>query len=171
MPIFKREQDPPFNQIPIVGRQNSVPAVRSEPLATPAPPAIDPAPPTAIDPPAREAPRPASQLDRASAAVLDKKTEITGNVRSEGNVLIEGAFHGELEARETIWVEQGARTQGQLRATDVVISGTFDGEIGCQNRLQIAASATVSGEIRTPVLVIEEGATINCRFNMRASGR
>jgi cytoskeletal protein CcmA (bactofilin family) len=70
-----------------------------------------------------------------------------------------------------ISVEKGAQAKGQLRANDAVISGAYDGEVECQHRLQISATAIVSGEIKTPVLVIEEGATINCRFSMARSGR
>ena len=86
-------------------------------------------------------------------------------------MLVEGCFQGEIEAKETVWVERGATAKGQLRASAAVISGTFDGEADCQQRLQITQSATVSGEIKTPMLIIEEGATINCRFSMTRSGR
>jgi cytoskeletal protein CcmA (bactofilin family) len=110
-------------------------------------------------------------VNRAAAAVIDKISEIKGTLHSQGNVLIEGHFQGEIEAKETVWVEKGAQTQAQLRANDAVISGSFDGEIVCQHRLQIAASATISGEIKTPVLVVEEGATVNCRFSMTRSRR
>jgi cytoskeletal protein CcmA (bactofilin family) len=110
------------------------------------------------------------QPARAPAAVIDDKTEITGNLKSTGNVLIEGRFHGEVEATETIWVEPRAQSDGQLRANDAVISGAVDGEIDCRRRLQIAATAVVSGEIRTPILVIEDGATVNCRFSMTREG-
>jgi cytoskeletal protein CcmA (bactofilin family) len=103
---------------------------------------------------------------REAAAVVDRKTEITGSLHSSGNVLIEGRFHGEVEATETVWVEHGAESDGQLRASAAVISGAVDGQIACGRRLQIASSAVVSGEIKTPLLVIEDGATVNCRFSM-----
>jgi cytoskeletal protein CcmA (bactofilin family) len=109
-------------------------------------------------------------VNREAAAVVDQKSEIKGTLHSQGNVLVEGCFEGEIEAKETVWVEKGAQTQAQLRATDVIVSGTFNGEIDCRRRLQIAATATISGEIKTPVLVIEEGATVNCRFSMTRSG-
>ena len=85
-------------------------------------------------------------------------------------MLIEGCFHGEVEASETVWVERGAQSDGQLRANDAVISGSVDGQIDCQRRLQIAAGAVVSGQIKTPILVIEDGATVNCRFSMSREG-
>lgn len=116
------------------------------------------------------APSPAREVPR-EAAIVDRHSEITGTLHSQGNVVVEGCFQGEIEAREAVWVEKGAEIQAQLRANDVVISGSFNGEIVGQRRVQIAASATISGEIKTPVLIVEEGSTVNCRFAMSRSGR
>lgn len=144
----------------------------SSPAAPPASPAPAATPPVAsATPEVASRPSIAPPVNREAAAVIDRKTDITGTLHSQGHVLIEGLFQGEIEAKETVWVEDGAQTQGQIRANDAVISGSFDGEIVCQHRLQIAASATISGEIKTPVLVIEEGATVNCRFSMARAGR
>jgi cytoskeletal protein CcmA (bactofilin family) len=174
MPIFKRDQDPPYNQPrPASAAVTQTPPRNDKPLASAAAapvsaPAASPA--SARTEPASGSPQPAQTPARPPAAVIDEKTEITGNLKSAGNVLIEGQFHGEVEATETIWVEPHAQSDGQLRANDAVISGAVDGEIDCRRRLQIAATAVVSGEIKTPILVIEDGATVNCRFSMTREG-
>jgi cytoskeletal protein CcmA (bactofilin family) len=103
--------------------------------------------------------------------VIDKQSEITGTLHSKGNVLVEGIFQGEIEAKETILVEKNARTEGKLLANDVIISGTSGGEIGCQHRLHITATASITGEVKTPILVVEDGSVVNCRFNMTRTGR
>ncbi len=157
MSVFRKDRDPisaPPMEIPI----KQAPAPAPEPARNgPAPLAAAPAQPP--------------QAQRDGAAIVDKRSEITGTLHSQGNVLIEGNFQGEIEAKATVWVEQGAQTKGQLCANDVVISGAFDGEINCQHRLQVASSASIQGEIKTPVLVIEEGSTVNCRFKMTRAGR
>jgi cytoskeletal protein CcmA (bactofilin family) len=167
MSIFKREQEPPYNRAA---------ATRSSPPGAPAAQYREPPPAPTPALPGDTSPEPAANVTatppvaREAAAVVDSKTEITGTLHSSGNVLIEGRFHGEVEANETVWVEEGAQSDGQLRASAAVISGAFDGQVECGTRLQIAASAVVSGEIKTPILVIEDGATVNCRFSMaRAS--
>lgn len=173
MSFMKRDRDP-YRTPPV-----SAPA--QQPVATtqPAPKGDVSAPPrdsaAAIasqgeDAAARPAVPAAPPVNREAAAVIDTRSEIKGTLHTEGNVLIEGCFQGEIEAKETVWVEKGSQTQAQLRANDVIISGSFDGEVDCRHRLQISASATVSGEIKTPMLVIEEGATVNCRFSMARSG-
>ncbi len=187
MPIFKREPDPPpapqgsaasragyttaSDRAARVTASQPTPVTPATP-ATPGPaaaPVNEPVPTSA--PEAIPQPAQAPRVNREDAAVIDRKTDITGTLHSQGDVLVEGLFQGEIEAKQTVWVEDGAQTQGQIRANDAVVSGSFDGEIVCQHRLQIAASATISGEIKTPVLVIEEGATVNCRFSMARAGR
>jgi cytoskeletal protein CcmA (bactofilin family) len=172
MSIFKREPDPPYNRA-AASRATPAPvtptAVRRE--AAPAP-TLATSPAEHAAGPTRETIAPAAEppVDREAAAVIDRKTEITGTLHSSGNVLIEGRFHGEVEANETVWVDRGAQSDGQIRASAAVISGAVDGQVDCANRLQIAATAVISGEIKTPILVIEDGATVNCRFSMARSG-
>lgn len=105
------------------------------------------------------------------AAVLDRNTRIQGTLQSEGNVLVEGSFDGDMEARETILVEKEASVKGHLLANDVIVSGLFDGEAVCQHRFRVTPGGSVSGQINTQVLVIEEGSTVNCRFTMARERR
>jgi cytoskeletal protein CcmA (bactofilin family) len=115
--------------------------------------------------------QPAHVISRDSAAVIDRNTELTGNLHSKGNILIEGKFQGDIEANETVVIDQEADAKGHVSANEVIVSGTFDGEIVCRHRTQITSSASIKGEIKTPILVIEEGSTVDCRFEMSREGR
>ncbi len=176
MSVFKRDRDP--YQSPAV----STPAVKQTQAPTSEPaqkdrapvaaaPAPVSAPPAAGLVPTTPQPGKLPVLNRETAAVIDKKSEFEGTLHSQGDVLVEGSFEGEIEAKATVWVEKGAQTQAQLRANDVVISGAFNGEVECQHRLHITATASITGQIKTPVLVIEDGATVNCRFSMTRTRR
>ncbi len=142
------------------------PREEAESISTPPPPPRpEPTPPVT-------APRPSAPgFPRDAAAVIDKKTQLSGTLHSEGNVLIEGAFEGQIEAKETILVEKDAQARGELRANNVIISGSFDGQIVCQNRFRVTPTGSIKGEINTSILVIEEGSTVNCRFVMSRERR
>ncbi len=172
MSFFKRDQEPSGKQTtqrterpPLAPRPEPVERVRPIPTVAST---VAPTPEPTAAPSERVK---ASTVNRENAAILDRNTDLTGTLHSQCNVLIEGCFQGEIDAKETIWVEEGARTQGQLHSNEAVISGSFEGEVDCQHRLQITETAAVSGEIKTPVLIVEEGATINCRFSMPRVGR
>ena len=167
MSIFKRDREEPVGSTIPPARQPPPSGVREvRPVA-----AQTPAAAAQTDSPARQQPTDAPVLRRDDAAVLDHNTQLTGTLLSEGNVLIEGSFEGEMDAKEMIVVEKDASAEGKLRATDVIVSGTFDGEVICQNRLWVRPGGSISGEINTSVLVIEEGSTVNCRFVMSREER
>jgi cytoskeletal protein CcmA (bactofilin family) len=109
-------------------------------------------------------------LQRDNAAVIDKNSELSGTLHSNGNVLIEGVFKGEIEAKDTVFIERDAKTDAKLRANDVIISGMFDGVIDCRHRVQITSTSTIKGEVNTPILVVEEGSTVDCCFKMTRAG-
>ncbi len=114
---------------------------------------------------------PAFDQARESAAVLDRNTRIQGTLQSDGNVLIEGSFDGDIEARETVMIENEATVKGHLLANDVIVSGMFDGEAVCQRQFRVTPGGSVAGQINTEVLVVEEGSTVNCRFTMARERR
>lgn len=169
MPIWKRDQDmTPVAQSEPPARQAYNPGIQRD-YEQPEPPEA-----RAIEHPevgaGAEADTGMGLPAGEPVAVIDSNSSIDGTFRSRGNVLVEGSFHGTLEADKTVLVARGAQTQAQLRASDTIVCGSFDGEIVCERQLKIASTATISGEIKTPVLVIEEGATVNCRFTMARAG-
>ena len=176
MSVFKRTRDS-------YGTTAKQPPQKTSTVAPPPPPLTQ-------EPPRREVPpttspdrtsesSPASDarvlvdsiVPRDSAAIIDRKTDLTGTLHSKGNILIEGRFQGDIEAQETVLVDKDAHAKGHVSANDVIVSGSFDGEILCQHRLHITSTASIRGEIKTPILVIEEGSTVDCRFEMSREGR
>jgi len=166
MTLFKRDRVRDRRPVPPPPKPSAPVTARGEPQ--PAAPVSPPSPEPALPVVPRPAP---TGFSRDSAAVIDKNTRLTGTLHSEGNVLIEGSFDGEIEAKETILVERDAQAQGQLQANNVIISGSFDGQIVCQSRFRVTPTGRIKGEINTSILVVEEGSTVNCRFVMSREGR
>lgn len=164
MSLFKRDSQQPAQAAPNPRWQgHSSPEPPAKPTLPPEPtPMTTPDPPSPAESPAVLAP----SLDRQRAAVLDRNTRIQGTLHSDGNVLVEGSFEGDMEAREAILIEKDASAQGHFLANDVIVSGAFDGEAVCQGKFRVTPSGTVSGQINTRVLIVEEGSTVNCRFSM-----
>ena len=166
MSLFKREGDQPPQ--PTLSNPRSLsttdvvikPGSQSEqpppPVMTPPPPSVTPPQPKSMVP----------SLSRDAAAVLDGNSRLKGTLHSQGNVLIEGSFEGEMEAKETILVQKDAKAKGQLLAENVIVSGVFDGEAVCQGQFHVTPTGSIAGEINTRILVVEEGSTVNCRFIM-----
>ena len=84
---------------------------------------------------------------------------ITGELSSEQDVVIEGAFDGQImsPARQ-VTIRQSANVKGKVVAQSVTIAGNFDGTVVAAARVTLAGTASVKAHLQTPSLVLAEGA-------------
>ena len=125
--------------------------------AVPQPASPPPSPgPLAMDPrPISPAPVPV-QKPKPAASVLSSDLTIIGNVRSSGDIQVEGTVEGDVRAQMLI-VGESATVKGEVVAEEVVVHGRVIGRLrGLKVRL--SASARVEGDIVHKTIAIESGA-------------
>ena len=93
----------------------------------------------------------------ATNAFLGKGTRVNGKLTFEGPVRIEGQVEGEISARDTLTIGEGADVKAQITGNSVVIHGRVTGDVKASKRLEIQAPGRLVGNVSTPVLVIHEG--------------
>ncbi len=117
------------------------------------------------------APKPAAEAPRASggdfkpatppkakppASVLSSDLHITGNLKTTGDIQVEGTVEGDLRAH-LLTIGESATRKGEVVADDVVINGRIVGRVrGLKVRL--TATARVEGDIIHKTIAIESGA-------------
>lgn len=116
----------------------------SEPVAPPsARPSFDPGLGAAAKP-------------KPAASVLSSDLTVTGNLRTTGDVVIEGIVDGDIRAH-LLTVGETATIRGEIVADDIVINGRVIGRVrGLKVRL--TSTARVEGDIIHKTIAIESGA-------------
>ena len=90
------------------------------------------------------------------ASVLSADLLITGNIKTTGDVNIEGQVEGDVRAH-LLTVGEGATVKGEVVADDVVVNGRVVGRVrGLKVRL--TSTARVEGDIIHKTIAIESGA-------------
>ncbi|MEM8592379.1 MAG: polymer-forming cytoskeletal protein [Pseudomonadota bacterium] len=90
------------------------------------------------------------------ASVLSADLMIQGNLRTSGDIQIEGQVEGDIRAH-LLTVGEGATVKGECIADDVVVNGRIIGRVrGLKVRL--TSSARVEGDIIHKTIAIESGA-------------
>jgi cytoskeletal protein CcmA (bactofilin family) len=84
-----------------------------------------------------------------------------GNLKVDDSVRIDGHFSGEIDAKGTVQIAEGAEVDAKIHAAFVVVSGSLKGEIKCDHRVELMPRSRVSGEVITKALSIHEGATLD----------
>ena len=90
------------------------------------------------------------------ASVLSADLQISGNIKTTGDIQIEGNVEGDIRAH-LLTVGEGATVKGECIADDVVVNGRVVGKVrGLKVRL--TATARVEGDIIHKTIAIESGA-------------
>ncbi|MEC3862293.1 polymer-forming cytoskeletal protein [Mesobacterium sp. TK19101] len=124
----------------------------------PGPKADDtPAPKPAMDT-SRPAPdfKPSAPKAKPPASILSSDLHITGNLKTTGDIQVEGTVEGDIRAH-LLTIGESATIKGEVVADDVVINGRIVGRVrGLKVRL--TATARVEGDIIHKTIAIESGA-------------
>lgn len=98
----------------------------------------------------------ATPARRSAPSILSSDLTVTGNIRTEGDIQIEGTVEGDIRAHQLV-IGETATIRGEIVGDEVVVNGRVVGRVrGLKVRL--SASARVEGDIIHKTIAIESGA-------------
>ncbi len=128
----------------------------------PAPKSEDPAKPASADSAPKPSPAPSADFKASApkakppASVLSSDLHISGNLKTTGDIQVEGTVEGDIRAH-LLTVGENATIRGEVIADDVVVNGRIVGRVrGLKVRL--TSTARVEGDIIHKTIAIESGA-------------
>src|SRR5512136_2354271 len=100
----------------------------------------------------------------AAINLLSQGTEITGDIKSSGDIRIDGTLNGNLVTKGKVVIGSTGRVKGEVECKNSEVSGVIDGKISVTQLLNLKASSKINGTIVSGKLSIEPGAmfTGNC---------
>ena len=127
----------------------------------PGPRADDAAKPAAPAPESKPTPSPnefkaSAPKAKPPASVLSADLHVVGNMKTTGDIQVEGTVEGDIRAH-LLTIGETATIKGEVVADDVVVNGRIVGRVrGLKVRL--TATARVEGDIIHKTIAIESGA-------------
>lgn len=102
-----------------------------------------------------------SRQSRAQLEMLDSvigpTANLSGTLRSDGGLRIEGHFEGLIEVAGNVVITEGARVAADIAARNVTVGGWVKGNISGTGRLEILSTGQVIGDIVVASVMIDEG--------------
>ena len=97
--------------------------------------------------------------------VLGASATLQGDLRSQGNVRLDGIFEGTLEIDGNVLVGETAKITADINARNISIAGAVRGNVS-GNKIQILRTGRVWGDITARAITTEEGAFIDGKITM-----
>lgn len=103
----------------------------------------------------------------ALESVVGPTASVTGHLRSDGGVRIDGIFEGVIEVAGNVVIGEGARVVADITARNVTVGGAVKGNIDATGRLEILSRGQVFGDIMVAQVMIDEGGIFQGNSRMR----
>ena len=109
-----------------------------------------------------------SDPNATSINLIGNGTSITGDIKSNGDVRIDGTLKGNLSISGKLVVGPSGIIEGNVVCQNADISGEIHGKVSVSELLSLKASAKLLGDIVTGKISIEPNATFTGTCNMGA---
>jgi len=93
--------------------------------------------------------------------IIGKGSSITGNLRINGFVRLDGDIDGNLETDGNIIIGDNARIKGDVKAKSVVVGGIVVGNILAQESVKLLSNSAVLGDVISRKVQVEDKATFH----------
>lgn len=100
-------------------------------------------------------------------SVISEDMTVDGDIKSTGTVLIRGAVNGNVSATK-LGVAVDGKIKGQVTAETAELMGSQQGKVAVKH-LSIVGSANVSGDVVCDEIIVENGAHISGKFNVKGN--
>lgn len=109
-----------------------------------------------------------SDSTATSINLIGNGTSIIGDIKSNGDVRIDGTLKGNISISGKLVVGPSGNIEGNIICQNADISGEIHGKVSVTELLSLKSSAKVLGDIVTGKISIEPNATFTGTCNMGA---
>ena len=108
-----------------------------------------------------------NETDNTTINLISIGTEITGDIKSNGDIRIDGSLKGNLNTKGKVVIGPTGKVNGEVICKNSEVSGFLEGKITVGQLLNLKAASKILGDIASSKLSIEPGAIFSgtCKMN------
>lgn len=101
------------------------------------------------------------ELDKISNSTLliGEGVSITGNIKAENEVIVQGVVEGDIECIK-INVNHSGKVIGNIKTNNMTVEGYIEGSINVKDILTIKSSGNINGKLEYDSIQIDNGGRI-----------
>jgi cytoskeletal protein CcmA (bactofilin family) len=103
----------------------------------------------------------AAEIESTTSNIISRGTILEGNIKTPGNLRIEGRVIGNLITKSKAALAQSSYVDGNILAKNAEVAGEVKGQVEVSEMLILKPTCIIHGDIVTNKLIVESGATFN----------
>ena len=92
-----------------------------------------------------------------SSTVIATGVTMSGTLRGEGVIQVEGIVEGEIDLKGAVIVTPTGHIKGPVAADTVHIAGCIMGDVMARDHMRLEKTGSLEGDVTTVSLVVEDG--------------
>ena len=101
-----------------------------------------------------------------SSLMIGEGVTITGTIKAENKVTVQGAIDGDVECN-SVTINKSGNFKGNIKTNTMIVEGKAEGELNVNDVLNIKSEGKVNGKIFYGEIQIEEGGKLSGEINHR----
>lgn len=106
----------------------------------------------------------------AAESIVGPSVKIDGDLKSQGNLRIDGTVTGKVKTTQNLYVGESANISADVEAENAVISGSVQGNVKVSGALVLGKNGRLIGDMSCGTLQVEEGAFFMGKCQMKDKG-
>ncbi len=103
--------------------------------------------------------QPPPQPKKVGPTYIAPNSEFQGNMHVEGDLLVDGVIHGNVNVRGDVVISETGLVEGvEFRARNVVVHGVLKARVMLEGTLSLSRTARLEGDVNANALSVESGA-------------
>lgn len=95
-------------------------------------------------------------------------TRLDGDLNFASQLVVAGQVKGRVRCEGTLFIERGARVEGQVEAPDIIVHGELSGTVLAAGALEICTGAIVGGDVSARSVRVDQGAMLTANLTISA---
>ncbi len=101
-----------------------------------------------------------------TVSVVGPGMEVTGQIKCDGTVRIEGRVEGSIESLKSVVIGRDGAVAGDITTRDIVVAGSVAGTITGEARVELQDTCQIEGNVHSPRIKLDEGGQVDGRLHM-----
>ena len=102
---------------------------------------------------------------------IGKSITITGDLRSEEDISIEGNIRGQIKTTADLFVEENGTIEAEVSTRNLDVHGAVMGNVTASDRFEIHEGGNVVGNVLAPRVVVADGGKYKGKIDMEDNTR